>query len=398
MEISVIVPTKDLPDCVDRMLDALSKQSKLPAEVIIIDSSKDQCIEELLSSYKSMLNIQYHKCDKSLFPGEARNKGLELCKFSTIAFLDSKTVPNKGWLEDSTLALQQDHDIIFGSTVYKAKTRWQKIFQSSIYGKNPVETLPGSILSIATAKKIGKFSEGVRAGEDEEWRNRAKVSLASWHQPRDPNLTYSSISTSFHQELYRNFIYQLHGARTDAQRNSKMFVFGVFITLLALLTPSWNLLIGYKINVLFIPNVTKIYLFMMISALTILALFYREKMQTGINKFLITTMMIASFYFVYRWNGAITSSMDSILYFPHITKIYLLVLAFAGFIFRGIVSPLKKGSQLNEIMPVKWIIIGIVCFAIDLVKVPGYITGAILSIFRIFTSQIQMQIKKIKPS
>ena len=177
-----------------------------------------------------------------------------------------------------------------------------------------------------------------------------------------------------------------------------MFVFGVFITLLALLTPSWNLLIGYKINVLFIPNVTKIYLFMMISALTILALFYREKMQTGINKFLITTMMITSFYFVYRWNGAITSSMDSILYFPHITKIYLLVLAFAGFIFRGIVSPLKKGSQLNEIMPVKWIIIGIVCFAIDLVKVPGYITGAILSIFRIFTSQIQMQIKKIKPS
>ncbi|MDB9738463.1 glycosyltransferase family 2 protein [Gammaproteobacteria bacterium] len=398
MEISVIVPTKDFPDCVDQMLDALSKQSKLPAEVIIIDSSKDHCIDELLIGYKSVLNIQYHKYDQSLFPGEARNKGLELCKFATIAFLDSKTVPNRNWLESSSLALQQNQDIIFGSTLYTAKTRWQKIFQSSIYGKMPVETLPGSILSVVNAKKIGKFSEGIRAGEDEEWRNKAKECLKSWKQPNHPNLTYSSISTNLSQELYRNFIYQLHGARTDAQRNSKMFVFGVFITLLTLLTPSWNLLIGYKINILFIPNVTKIYLFTMISALTILFLFYREKMKAGVMKFLVTAIMIAGFYFVYRWNGAITSSMDSILYFPHITKIYLLLLAFSGFIFRGIISPLKKGLKLSEIMPFQWIIIGIACFVTDLAKVPGYFIGAILAIFKMLASQIQIQIKKINPS
>ena len=398
MEISVIVPTKDLSDCVDQMLDALSKQTKLPAEVIIIDSSKDDSVEGLLGNYKSILNFQYHKCEESLFPGEARNKGLELCKFATIAFLDSKTVPNRNWLEENMLALQQNQEIIFGSTLYTAKTRWQKIFRSSIYGKNPVETLPGSILSLSNAKKIGKFSEGIRAGEDEEWRNRAKEYLRSWAQSSRPYLTYSSISTSFHQELYRNFIYQLHGARTDAQRNSKMFVFGVFITLLTLLTPSWNLLIGYKINVLFIPNITKIYLFIVISTIALLFLFHRKKMQAGITKFLVTIMMISGFYLVYRWNGAITSSMDSILYFPHITKIYLLFLVFAGFIFRGIVSPLKKGTKLKEIMPVKWIIIGITCFIIDLAKVPGYIIGAILSIIKIFSLQIKIRIKKVKPS
>ena len=398
MEISVIVPTKDFPDCVDQMLDALSKQSKLPAEVIIIDSSKDHCIEELLIGYKSVLNIQYHKCDQSLFPGEARNKGLELCKFATIAFLDSKTVPNRNWLESSALALQQNQDIVFGSTLYTAKTRWQKIFQSSIFGKNPVETLPGSILSVVNAKKIGKFTEGIRAGEDGEWRDRAKESLESWSQSKHPNLTYSSISTSLNQELYRNFIYQLHTARSDAQRNSKMFVFGVLITLLTLLTPSWNLLIGYKINVFFIPNVTKIYLLTMISALTILFLFYREKMKAGVMKFLFTALMIASFYVVYRWNGAITSSMNSILYFPHITKIYLLLLVFAGLIFRGIVSPLRKGSKINEIMPFKWIIIGITCVIVDLAKVPGYFIGAILAMFRMFAAQIKIQINKIKCS
>jgi len=389
MEISVIIPTKDLPADVDLALDGLSKQRRLPSEVIIIDSSRNDDVEKLLSAYNAKLNFQYHKCDSVLLPGEARNKGLELCKSPVVAFLDSKTIPEIDWLENSASMLESDdYNVIFGSTIYKAKTRWQKIFQASIYGKKPVETLPGSLLTLETAKKIGKFTEEVRAGEDQHWRSRIRRSSLRYHNPIKPNLSYYSISTSLGSELRRHFIYQQRAAKTDAQLYSKIFLLGISVTLLTLLAPNWNLLIGYKISLLYIPNVTKIYLFFMTSIYGLIFLFYQKRLAPNLPKFLIASIVIAGFYIAVRWNAAITSSMDSILYFPHITKIYLLSLLGADFFYRGLISPLRKGSQLIDIMPFNWIIMGLACCAVDIAKTLGYFIGAGISLQRTVLAKI----------
>ena len=169
MNISVILPTKDLVLSVAKVLDALTLQTLKPKEVIIIDSSKDNQIQKLAQEFNQKLNIVYMYFTNPLYPGEARNKGVLLAKNELIAFIDSKTIPSSTWLEKSAhRIINKECEVIYGSTLYKADTQLQKILQASIYGKKPVSTAPGSLLTKAIARKIGKFAEGVRASEDQE--------------------------------------------------------------------------------------------------------------------------------------------------------------------------------------------------------------------------------------
>jgi glycosyltransferase involved in cell wall biosynthesis len=390
MNISVILPTKDLVLSVAKVLDALTQQTLKPKEVIIIDSSKDSQIQKLAQEFNQKLNIVYMHFTNPLYPGEARNKGVLLAKNELIAFIDSKTIPSSTWLKKSAhQIINKECEVIYGSTLYKADTQLQKILQASIYGKKPVSTAPGSLLTKAIARKIGKFAEGVRASEDQEWRNRIQDLEIKAHTPSEHNLEYHSISKTLTEELKRNFIYQLHTAKTDAQTNSKIFIFGIFITLLTLLAPSWNLLVGYKLSFFFIPNITKIYLACMVMMLTILLIFYQQKVKRILLRFIIVAIGIASFYVVYRWNGPIAKSLDFIIYFPHITKIYILFLFCSGFIYRALISPLRKGVEIMSLFPFWWIKIGVICCLIDLIKLPGYIVGALLALNRMFIQSLK---------
>ncbi|MDB4850530.1 glycosyltransferase family 2 protein [Gammaproteobacteria bacterium] len=391
MDISVILPTKDLEHSAASVLLALSHQTLKPAEIIIIDSSKSQKIKALAKEFSQKLNIVYFFSSSGLYPGEARNKGIELAKYEAIAFIDSKTIPSKTWLEKSANQLVNgNYDVIFGSTLYKANTKLQKIFQASIYGIKPVVTTPGSLLSKTVMKKIGNFVEDVRASEDQEWKNRIYEKNILYGIPTKPNLEYSSISKSLYVELKRNFIYQLHTAKTDAQTNAKIFIFGIFITLLTLLAPSWNLLIGWKASFLYIPNVTKIYLSLMIIIFGILLVFYQKKIKQVLLRFIIVAIGIATFYIVYRWNGQISKSIDFIIYFPHITKIYILSLLLSGFIYRGLISPINKGTEIKLLFPFWWLKIGFICLMVDLIKLPGYIFGAVTALYRMIISAIKV--------
>ena len=383
MNISVILPTKDLVLSVTKVLDALTQQTLKPKEVIIIDSSKDSQIQKLAQEFNQKLNIFYMYCANPLYPGEARNKGVLLAKNELIAFIDSKTIPDSTWLEKSShQIINKQCEVIYGSTLYKANTQLQKILQASIYGKKPVSTAPGSLLTKAIARKIGKFTEGVRASEDQEWRNRIQDLEIKAHTPSEHNLEYHSISKTLTEELKRNFIYQLHTAKTDAQTNSKIFIFGIFITLLTLLAPSWNLLVGYKLSFFFIPNITKIYLACMVAILIILLIFYQQKVKRILLRFILVTLGIVGFYIVYRWNGPISKSLDFVIYLPHITKIYLVFLFCSGFIYRALISPSRKGVEIMSLFPFWWVKIGVICCLIDLIKLPGYIIGALLALNR----------------
>ena len=52
-----------------------------------------------------------------------------------------------------------------------------------------------------------------------------------------------------------------------------------------------------------------------------------------------------------------------------------------SFLYRGIILPIRNNCKLNELIPFKFIFIGIFGLIIDLVKAPGFILGSTLSIF-----------------
>ena len=383
-KVSVIVPTMGFPDSVNEILHKLKLQTHQPDEVILVDSSIDDSVKEIAKKYKSFLNIELIEVNKA-FPGEARNLGVKKSSYSVLAFLDSKTIPNEDWLKNGLDKLEIYEDsIIFGSTLYKAKTKKQKIIQACIFGSRPITTTPGSILNKKTFLDIGYFVEGVRTSDDLEWRNRILRNNLITIIPSTYTLTYSHISKEFGQEIKRQFIYQIHSAFTDVQLKTKTVIFGLSLILLTLIIPQWNALVGWEESFLYIPNITKSY-FYLISAFSFVILafssFYKE--MNVLIKFIVGIFFIISCYVVFQWNFVMADWIEeSVFYIPHITKIYLSTLILMALLFRGIYKPLTMGISKNYLFLVRWLWIGIIGIILDLAKIPGYLLGALIALKR----------------
>jgi glycosyltransferase involved in cell wall biosynthesis len=387
MFISVIIPTLGHPLTVKKVLDAVCEQTLQPDEIVIIDSSTDDAVENLSFSYKESLPIKYHRVN-SLFPGEARNYGINKSSGNIIATLDSKTIPKKDWLKASIEKINSnEYEISFGSTSYIANLPFQKILRACIYGKKAVQTLPGSVFSRDTFYKVGTFAEGTRSGEDLEWRNRAKKKEVSIYTHQESTLIYNDISINIFQEIKRAFIYQLHGAKLDVQLRTRIVIFGIGVLMITLLIPQWNNLVGWESSKFYIANITKSY-FYFLSIFTMISLALFHKFNTVTRnlwfRFLFLSIFILSSYFVFKWNAAMANWVEeSVYYIPHITKIYLSILFLSGIFFRGLYIPISRGISLTYLFPMRWMIVGLVGTIIDLAKFPGYFIGAISGIVRL---------------
>ena len=385
-KVSVVVPTMGFAQSVNVLLDALVNQEHLPDEVIIVDSSSDNSVLDIVDNFREKLKINFVKVDQA-FPGEARNIGVKNAKNDLLAFLDSKTIPKSTWLKKGIEELTVNfYDVVFGSTLYIAKANKQRVLQACSYGKEPVITTPGTILKNKIFQIIGEFIEGVRTSDDLEWRNRAEDLSFKILKPTEFNLTYSEISSTFFQEFKRHFIYQFHGAKIDVQLNTKIIILGLGLFLVTLIIPQWNRLVGWEGSVLYIPHITKSYFyFLSIFSVFVLSTSKFFKYNYIWRKFLLAIAFIGCTYVVYRWNFEMALWVEeSIYYIPHITKSYILILVLGSPIFRGVYTPLCKGVEKDYLFPFRWFWVGTIGSILDIVKVPGYFLGAIMALKRIF--------------
>jgi len=384
--ISVVLPTYNFLNSTKNVLDALSKQSLKPFEVIVIDSSPSDDIQTLVHRYDTDLNLIYTKVQKA-YPGEARNIGVNKSSGQYIAFLDSKTIPKPDWISNTMQKIYEENlDLEFGSTNYLANSKLQKILQGSIYGKKPVETTPGTIISADAMKQIGNFIEGVRASDDLEWRNRIKASNLRYSSPMTGVLSYSEISKDFWSEIKRHFIYQFHSALTEVQINTKIFVLAISLLLISLIIPHWNGIVGWKDSIFYIPHITRGF-FYIFSIFSIIILFSSKflKFRTTLSKVIAATMAMLLLNFATQWNEVMANWADeSFLYIPHITKFYIFGLIFIAFVYRGIISPIRGGFNVLDLIPVNWFVYGVAGLILDLAKIPGYFFGAVVALSRVF--------------
>ena len=385
-DVSIIIPTFHFADVAKQVLLSALQQTLSPKEIIIIDSSEDHSIRDLVSALESEIPINYQKVAQS-FPGEARNLGATFANYEWLAFLDSKTIPKSDWLESNFETLEANNvDVVFGTTKYLAETGFQKALRACVFGLKNIESTPGSIIQKSNFDSIGGFREGVRTGDDMEWRQVIKRSHLNSITPHGTSLTYNELQKTFLPTLKRFFIYQLHGTRVDIQSTSKNIVFAFFLIFLTILIPKWNSIVGWEESVLYFPNITKLY----ISALSVLTIFAlvakRDWLIRNTNSILgfaiAISALIVSFFIVFSWNEVVAGWVeDSVWYFPHITKIYLSLAFSCSLIYRGIYFPLKNGITLAELFPFWWLKVGMLGFILDIAKAPGYVLGALLKIF-----------------
>jgi glycosyltransferase involved in cell wall biosynthesis len=411
--ISVILPAFDDSHNLKSQLESLNNQTLLPKEVIIVDSSSDNKVEDLINLITSTVQIKYFrigrgfKFDRYLFllsrifhflrgkydfsntrayPSEAINYGANKASGEILAFIDMSTLPDTNWLEDYVGYLNKSNDVVFGVTQYQYKTNIQKLIHFSTFGFTPRESNPGSLVW-KTKYLSNKVLEGYRSGVDLEWRNRIRECLKTF-TPKKKYLVYNSLSLSVSSFLRKMFVYQMHSVPLKIQKNTKDIVFALFLIFLSLTLSRWNYLVGWN-SFFYIPHVTKIFLIIINLFFLQLLLFRRigfdylsKSKYPFVNTIFQYIVFFSLFLLTYRWNAIAAEWIESSRYYiPHLTKIFLVFSIFLVIIYRGLVFPLKNGIKMHELSIGICIKSGFVGLLGDIVKAPGFIIGSIFYLF-----------------
>ena len=379
-----MIPARDSKESLGVIVSAINNQKLLPREIVIVDSSVGDDIQELDNNSDDALPIVYHR-EKKAYPGKARNIGVDLANSDWIAFLDSKTIPDEDWLERYEHLVQAYNAVaVFGVTKFKAESPFQKTLRAATYGKIGHHTVPGTLIKKKVFIDSGGFLEHVRMGEDIEWRERLIKNGRNIHGPKEPVVTYTGLPDNFSSTVKKYLTSAYHTARLNILRNVKDVYLTLLLILSAIILPKWNFLIGgWDTNPLFIPHVTKIYLMALVSLLMIYQLvnylFFRNISQTLFSRTLQLIALIFVTLAVFKWNAVIAGWMeDAVLYVPHITKMYVGGVILVSMLHRGFFLPLKRKVELGFLFPFRWIQIGLLGLSLDLIKAPGYVVGAVI--------------------
>jgi len=384
-DISVIIPTYNNPEVFKKNIDAVLQQSYPPKQIIVIDSSSNDDVKNISLNISGNLKIDYYRFAR-LFPGEARNQGAKNAKFEFLAFLDSKTIPDKDWLQVNVRYLEEKKfDVVFGSTKYIVNSSFQNALRASVYGRNAIETTPGTLISKNNFILSGGFQEKIRTGDDLYWRQQIKNMNISSIKPKEITLKYSQLEKNIFNSVWRFFTYQIYASQIAIQGNQKKIYLFFFLLLSAFLVPKWNSIVGWEDSLFYIPNITKVYFlvyFFITFGIWFADKFIKQFLSFLLKKIIVVVTLINLFIFVYLWNGGVAEAESSVLYIPHITKIYVISLFASSFLYRGIYFPLSGGIAANELLPFHWIYFGLIGLILDIAKAPGYILGGLFYLLR----------------
>lgn len=303
------------------LLERLASQTLLPREIIVVDSSPSAATRSLVLSWRSSPHLLHRTVDFA-YPGHARNLGVAVAASDWIAFVDARTIPRNDWLERSfAKAEETQSELVCGLCEWDADSAFKQLLRAATYGEEACRSVPGSLISKTAFNRVGGFVASVRAGEDLEWLARAERLGVRTVESDRPNIRYYGFPASLIEAMRKWFVYAFASASIEVRNDHKSLYLGVFL-----------------------------------SSLVFLA---------------------------YRWNAVFAQwEMESILYVPNITKIALVVVAVAYFLYRGILRPLRANVSPSFLFPWRWLAVGLVGLCLDLAKAPGLLWGALLLLKR----------------
>lgn len=309
-EISLIIPSKNAESKLTQLLESILSWKIIPNEIIIIDSSDEKYkispTFELFVKKSGIRLITIHK--QNLYPGHARNIGINSSTNTLLAFLDTSTQPNSRWLSSGINLMDLNKsDGVWGNTYYQATKFSTKIFRACTYGELPIRTFPGSILNKDIFSKCGLFIENTRAGEDGDWMSRAELHRFKILLPEE-FLKYDKLNfLNFKALINKWFRYYTFTAKLPFFRAHKdLYYYGVSFVAILL---------------------------------------------------------------AYNWNRVLASwDTESIFFIPNITKISIALIIILYTFLRGVLLPKKKGAKLNFILPFNFILFAIFSAILDLTK------------------------------
>lgn len=320
LPVSLIIPLGEGADELRVLLCALARGKAWPREIFIVCAGRQSkallddlqiLISDMPSAFASCIRLLSH--GKPLFPGAARNLGISHSNCDWLAFLDVNTIPSESWLLSVFDSADEElRPAVFGATKYVSSSWKQLLFIQATYGLKPLRTLPGTIVHRKLMNQVGGFLPGVRAGEDTDWLVRLNDFGLIAPAPNAPFLTYRAVPNTIRSLTAKWF------------RNYKSCAPIVFH------------LETQKTIYLAVANCTVLYV-------------------------------------AFRWNALAAGWQESSLfYIDDITKITLFAISIFYLLLRGLFMPVARGSSLAELLPLKWLVIGLICCLLDVVKLLAF--------------------------
>lgn len=173
MNISVVIPTYNRKDMVERALNSVINQKIKAMEIIVVDDGSTDGTDDLFP----VKGVVYHKIDHCGYPGRVRNIGVELAGGDYIAFLDSDDIWYPEKLDRQIEYLRNHPDC----RILHTKERWlmngkfvsQKKRKHKREGDLFKDSLQGCIIGPSTVliekrlfNEFGGFKSNIEVGED----------------------------------------------------------------------------------------------------------------------------------------------------------------------------------------------------------------------------------------
>jgi glycosyltransferase involved in cell wall biosynthesis len=115
VKVSLIVPLRNEKDTVVPLLESLAAQTRLPDELVAVDAGSEDGTGSLVTSFPSPLPVRLVRTGP-LFPGLARNAGVEKAAHPWLAFTDGGIRLGPAWLQELLARAEAESaDVVFGS-------------------------------------------------------------------------------------------------------------------------------------------------------------------------------------------------------------------------------------------------------------------------------------------
>lgn len=119
LSISVMIITRNRAESLKDTLTSLTRQTRQPDEVVVVDNSSTDNTKEIISSFSDKLNIKYvYEAVKGI--PHARNAGVRNAISDIIASIDDDCVADENWLKYIEIPFIKDPNIgvVGGNVTY----------------------------------------------------------------------------------------------------------------------------------------------------------------------------------------------------------------------------------------------------------------------------------------
>jgi len=262
--IGVAIASYRRPNDLKRCLQALSKQSRLPDDVIVVVRTDDEATKDTVAAAAAgRLPVRQLFVDA---PGTvpARNIALKHCQTDILSFIDDDTVPHRDWLEriipyfaiDPTLGGLGGKDRIHDGTSFDERAahdvgriQWfGRVVPNHHLGfgaSRTVDFIKGANMSFrATAFQDIRFDERLRGTGAQPYEDlvfSSAIRRAGWKLVYDPRIVvdhflgkreetrhYADIATVKDKQGFRNFAFNEVVAVWDELPASRLAAFAVW--------------------------------------------------------------------------------------------------------------------------------------------------------------------------